>query len=181
LANITDAGTLAGLSTVGTTNITNDAVTLAKIQNATANSRLLGSGAAGSGVDYAELALGTNLSMSGTTLNMTTFVGLVDEINRDIGTVANRTYVLSKATFAYTIDSLWRQVKGSGSCTIAIQIAGTNITWTGSVTTVSATTSGVELASASAFTVAIGNEVTMVITGNSACLDLFMRLKITRT
>jgi uncharacterized protein DUF5907 len=52
-----------------TTTIANDAVTLAKIQNAVANSKLLGSGAAGAGADYSEITLGTNLSMSGTTLN----------------------------------------------------------------------------------------------------------------
>lgn len=51
--------------------IANSAVTLAKIANAVANSVLLGSGAAGSGSPYAELALGTGLSMSGTTLNVT--------------------------------------------------------------------------------------------------------------
>lgn len=62
------AATIAALS-VSTAKIANDAVTFAKIQNATASSRLLGSGASGSGADYAELSLGTNLSMSGTTLN----------------------------------------------------------------------------------------------------------------
>lgn len=49
--------------------IANAAVTLAKIANAAANSKLLGSGAAGVGAPYSELTLGTNLSMSGTTLN----------------------------------------------------------------------------------------------------------------
>jgi hypothetical protein len=49
--------------------IANAAVSLAKIANAAANSKLLGSGASGSGASYAELTLGTNLSMSGTTLN----------------------------------------------------------------------------------------------------------------
>jgi hypothetical protein len=44
-------------------------VTLAKIANASANSKLLGSGSAGSGAAYSELTLGTNLSMSSTTLN----------------------------------------------------------------------------------------------------------------
>lgn len=51
--------------------LNDDGVTLAKLQNAVANSKLLGSGAAGAGADYVELTLGTNLSMSGTTLNAT--------------------------------------------------------------------------------------------------------------
>lgn len=54
---------------VTTAKIINDAVTFDKLQNATANSKLLGSGDSGSGANYAELTLGTNLSMSGTTLN----------------------------------------------------------------------------------------------------------------
>jgi Repeat of unknown function (DUF5907) len=59
----------ATMANTGALTITNSAVTLAKIANAAANSKLLGSGAAGAGAAYAELTLGTNLSMSGTTLN----------------------------------------------------------------------------------------------------------------
>lgn len=72
-----DVTTSGGLATtiandaVTTAKILNANVTLAKIANAAANSKLLGSGAAGSGSAYAELTLGTNLAMSGTTLNAT--------------------------------------------------------------------------------------------------------------
>ncbi len=60
--DVTTSGTMA-------TTIANSAVTLAKIANAAASSKLVGSGASGSGAAYVELTLGTNLSMSGTTLN----------------------------------------------------------------------------------------------------------------
>jgi uncharacterized protein DUF5907 len=64
-------GNAAGAPTFGavvTADITDANVTLAKIQNATTNSVLLGAGSAGAGVAYVEISLGTNLSMSGTTL-----------------------------------------------------------------------------------------------------------------
>jgi hypothetical protein len=60
--DVTTSGTLS-------TTIANGAVSLSKIANASANSKLLGSAAAGSGSPYTEITLGTNLTMSGTTLN----------------------------------------------------------------------------------------------------------------
>ena len=60
--NVTTSGTMA-------TTIANSAVTYAKIQNVSANSKLLGSNATGSGAPPSEITLGTNLSMSGSTLN----------------------------------------------------------------------------------------------------------------
>lgn len=60
--DVTTSGTLA-------TTIANSAVTLAKIANASASSKLLGSGASGSGSPYAEITLGTGLTMTGTTLS----------------------------------------------------------------------------------------------------------------
>lgn len=66
-ANVT-ADKLAS-DAVTTAKILNANVTLAKIANASANSKLVGSGAAGSGSAYTEITLGTNLTMSGTTLN----------------------------------------------------------------------------------------------------------------
>ena len=72
--DVTTSATLAttiAANAVTTSKINNSAVTLAKIANAAASSKLLGSGASGSGSAYSELTLGTNLSMTGTTLNAT--------------------------------------------------------------------------------------------------------------
>ncbi|PYS86540.1 MAG: hypothetical protein DMF62_15630, partial [Acidobacteria bacterium] len=60
--------------------IANSVVTLAKIQNAAANSKLLGSGSAGIGAAYSELTLGTGLSMTGTTINASGGSGTVTSI-----------------------------------------------------------------------------------------------------
>lgn len=54
-----DASAAATCASVGTNDITAANVTLAKIANASANSRLLGSGSAGSGASYAELTSST--------------------------------------------------------------------------------------------------------------------------
>lgn len=72
--DVTTSGATAttiAANAVTTAKINAAAVTLAKIQNAGANSVLVGSGAAGIANPYVEIALGTNLSMSGTTLNAT--------------------------------------------------------------------------------------------------------------
>jgi hypothetical protein len=66
-----DKGDITVSGSGATWTIDDTAVTLAKIQNAAASSKLLGSGASGSGAAYSEITLGTNLSMSGTTLNAT--------------------------------------------------------------------------------------------------------------
>ena len=63
---------------IETAKIENDAVTYAKMQNVAAASKLLGRGDSGSG-DPQEITLGTNLSMSGTTLNATGGGGSADD------------------------------------------------------------------------------------------------------
>lgn len=69
--NATSGSAAPSFGQLVTGQITNSAVTLAKIQNAVSSSKLIGSGATGSGTAYSEITLGTGLSMSGTTLNST--------------------------------------------------------------------------------------------------------------
>lgn len=61
--------TTIGALKVATGMIQASAVTYAKMQNVSASSKLLGSSATGIGAAPSELTLGTNLSMSGSTLN----------------------------------------------------------------------------------------------------------------
>jgi len=71
-------GTLATLSSVGTSNITASAVTYAKIQNESA-STLLGN-PTGSGAAPSEITLGSGLSFSGSVLNVSAGSGTVTSV-----------------------------------------------------------------------------------------------------
>ena len=151
--NVTAAGTIAN-NAVTTAKINNAAVTLAKIANAAASSMLLGSGATGSGSAYVEITLGTNLSMSGTTLNASSGGGgtgtvttvSVVSANGVSGTVANATTTpaITIALGAITPTSV-NTVVISGSSTPTLAVTGTTtvsgsntgdqtITLTGNVT-----------------------------------------------
>lgn len=58
-------------TTIKTRQIDDNSVTYPKLQDVSAASRLLGRGAGAGAGDPQEITLGTNLSMSGTTLNAT--------------------------------------------------------------------------------------------------------------
>jgi len=86
-SGVATAVTLSGDVTndnAGVTVIGNDKVTYAKIQNVSTNNRLLGRATAGAG-DVEEITLGTNLSISGTTLNASG--GGVTSLNNQTGVV----------------------------------------------------------------------------------------------
>lgn len=110
------SATTIAASAVTTGKINNTAVTLAKIQNATASSKLLGSGASGSGASYAELTLGSNLSMSGTTLNVS---GAISQAGGLVGvqrflTAGTSTYTPTAGTNFVIVEIVGGGGGGSG-------------------------------------------------------------------
>lgn len=86
--------------------IANDAVTYAKMQNISAISKLLGRGSAAGAGNPEEITLGTNLSMSGTTLNAADTDTGVTELTGDVtagpgngsqaATIPNNTVIYAK-------------------------------------------------------------------------------------
>lgn len=123
--DVTTSGTLAttiAANAVTTSKINNSAVTLAKIQNASANSVLLGSGATGSGAAYSEISLGTNLSMSGTTLNASGGSGTVTTT----GSPASGNLTKFSGSTSITNGDLSGDVTTSG--TLATTLASTAVT-----------------------------------------------------
>lgn len=98
------------------TTISAAAVTLAKIQNAAANSKLLGSGAAGSGAPYVELTLGAGLSMTGTTLASTA-----------ASIAGSNTQVQYNNSGAFGASSSFTWTQGSTLLTVAGTTNSTNV------------------------------------------------------
>lgn len=141
------AFTVSGDATLNTSTgvltIANQAVTLAKIQNATANSVLLGSGAAGSGSSYAQITLGAGLTMTGTTLSAAGSGGTVTSVS---STTTDLTVATPTTTPALTVNSApkWTTGRtlsltgdvaytspsfdGSGNVTAAATLATTGVT-----------------------------------------------------
>ena len=103
--------------------------------------------------------------------------GLVEQISGHIETADDKTYVLDlKAPYAYTIDSLAAKT-ASGTCTAKLTIDGTDVTGI-SALAVSSTEDFDDASAANA--VSVGNTVALVISSNSAALDLQFTVKITR-
>ena len=148
--NATSGSAAPSFGQLVTGQITNSAVTLAKIQNAAASSKLLGAGATGSGIPYTEITLGTGLSMSGTTLNSTG--GGVTQLTGDVlagpgsgvlaATIANSAVSLAKIANA-TANSVLLGSGSSGSGSAYTQILlGSGLTMSGTTLQVNGTMTG---------------------------------------
>jgi len=111
-------------------------------------------------------------------MSQPSFVGMVEATGGMIEAPSDKTFILDQsAAYAYDIDTLIAK-NLSGTLNAAIQIDGTPVTGinTLSVSSVEGTGTGTALNS-----VAIGQTVTMVITGGSTPVDYSWTLKTTRT
>lgn len=112
----------------------------------------------------------------------TTGTGIVEDLAFAQQTVANTTgnnlALDAKAAYGYTINQIRGLVTSSGTCTVAIQINGTNVT---GLSALSVSSVAQDVSASAANTVAVGGRVTLVITANSSGANLEFTLKRTRS
>lgn len=191
----------------GAWTIDNDVVTYAKLQNASATSRILCRKTAGAG-DYEEGTLSEVLDFIGSAAQGDILyrgasawarlgAGTSGQILKTQGAGANPAwtswtfdialsqaspanstiYLSAKASVGFTIDQIRGLRTASGTLALAIQINGTNVT---SLSGLSVTSTPQDVSATGANTVAAGDTVTAVITSVSSPADLRFSLKCTR-
>lgn len=128
----------------------------------------------GSDVALADGGTGASTAASART-NLEVATGM---LNAFVETPSNKTYVLvSSSRYAFTINSIKNLKTTSGTCTLAVQIGGTNVT---SLSGLSVSSSTQNVNATGANSVAVNDRVTFVITSNSSAADLEFTIDLTR-
>lgn len=99
-------GDVTAAANSNSTTIANDAVTFAKMLNATAESVIIGRGQGSGAGDFQELTLGTGLSMTGTVLSSTG--GAADEISVNATDATNANFSTLPAAPAGGYNVIWQ-------------------------------------------------------------------------
>lgn len=169
-ADVTDLGALATLSTVGTSQITDAAVTLAKIQNI-GQERLIGRPLiAGAGV-ASELALGASLEFSGATVQRAALTGDVTAAaNSNATTIANDAVTLAKMANIATDRLIGRDTAATGDPEALTVGGGIEFTGSGGIQTSAFTGDATKTAGGTALTIA-ANAVTYAKMQNVSATD----------
>ena len=107
------SGTLTNCTGLPTAGLLDEAVTLAKMQDAAANDRLLGSGNSGAGTPYAEITVGTGLAMTGTTLSASGSTPALVLITETVTAASQASVTFSTITGTYR--DLVVRVRGRGT------------------------------------------------------------------
>jgi hypothetical protein len=103
---------------------------------------------------------------------------LIDEDQIYIQGATNKTYpIISKKIYAGTVNGIYGLKTSSGTCTVAIQINGTNVT---GLSSINVTSVAQDVAASALNAMVAGDRLTIVITSASAPVDLEGTLKITR-
>lgn len=95
------------------------------------------------------------------------------------GSLSATTYVINTyATYSYTINGIYGLKHTSGTSTLAVKINGTSVT---GLSALSVTSTPQNATASGANTVAVGDQVTYVLSSVSSPVNLFSTLSITRT
>ena len=95
------------------------------------------------------------------------------------GAIADGTYIMhTYAVFAFTINSINGLKHTSGTSTLAVKINGTDVT---GLSALSVSSTPQNATATAANSVAIGDQITFVVSSGSSPVDLFSTLSITRT
>ena len=174
-----DAGALATLDTVRTSEIDADAVTnneLANMSASTIKGRRTASGGDPEDLD-ADAVSDILETATDPFVRTSALSGAVDQIDFESVEPGDDTITLRLyAHYAFTINEL-RIKTASGTCTVAVKIDGTDVTGVSAVAVSSTEATGTATAANS---VSVGQTVTLVISSSSSVANLVGSLKFTR-